>query len=99
MISWFSAKDAKDFGMQLAEYVVAEMPTEVAAKKDKTLKKRIKILQQLEQKIHNFKLENSLNIYKKAQFGNIFKWHLLEQGYDKEVVEELTNIVMKEISK
>ncbi|MBC3920897.1 hypothetical protein H8L32_25760 [Undibacterium sp. CY18W] len=99
MISWFSAKEAKDFGLQLAEFVVAQMPTELAAKKDKTFKKRIKILQQLEQKIHNFKLEHRLNIYKKAQFGNVFKWHLLEQGFDKEVVEELTNIVMKEIGK
>ncbi|MFZ6655189.1 hypothetical protein [Undibacterium sp. TJN19] len=99
MFNWFNAKTAKDFGLHLAEFFIAEMPTEMAARKDKTLKKRIKVIQKMEAKIKDFRQEHSLNIYKKAQFGNAFKWHLLEQGFDKEVVEEVTSIVMQEIAK
>jgi hypothetical protein len=45
-------------------------------------------------KIQQFKINHKLNIYKKAQLGNAFKWKLLEANYDQTLVDELTKVLM-----
>ncbi|MCH8621395.1 hypothetical protein [Undibacterium sp. TS12] len=98
MLSWFNAKAEKEFGLQLAEFVIKEMPTELNKKKrDKTVIKRQKIMQQVAVQILEFKRDHKLNVYKKAQLGNSFRWRLLEEQFDQDVVSELTNIVVREM--
>ncbi|PXX44806.1 hypothetical protein [Undibacterium pigrum] len=98
MFSWFNAKEEKEFGFQLAEFVISEMPVEIAKKKqDKTVLKRHKVMQQLAIKVVEFKKDRRLNVYKKAQLGNSFKWRLLEESFDTAVASELTNLVIKEL--
>ena len=46
------------------------------------------------QQMARFKLEHKLNIYKKAQLGNAFKWALKDAGYDPEFVDQLTKNMM-----
>jgi hypothetical protein len=48
----------------------------------------------MEQKIIEFKRQNKLNVYKKAQLGNVFKWQLLEIGYTDQYVDDLTQWLM-----
>ncbi|BBB69682.1 hypothetical protein ACO0LL_27135 [Undibacterium sp. TC4M20W] len=98
MFSWFSTKEEKAFGLQLAEFVIKEIPLEMAKKKqDKTVAKRQKVMQQAAIKVLEFKRDHRLNVYKKAQLGNSFKWRLLEEGFDPEVASELTTIVVREM--
>ena len=49
------------------------------------------------EQIGDFKLENKLNLYKKAQLGNAFKWALLEAGYSGKDVDELTTALMHQL--
>ena len=45
MFSWFSTKEEKAFGLQLAEFVIKEIPLEIVKKKqDKTVLKRKKVM-------------------------------------------------------
>ncbi|MFZ6741606.1 hypothetical protein ACO0LC_00090 [Undibacterium sp. JH2W] len=98
MFNWFNAKEEKEFGLQLAEFVIKEMPVEITKKKqDKTVLKRHKIMQQLALKVVEFKKDRRLNVYKKAQLGNSFKWRLMEESFDGAVASELTNLVIKEL--
>lgn len=98
MFSWFNSKEEKAFGLQLAEFVIKEIPLEIVKKKqDKTVIKRQKIMQQVAVKVLEFKRNHRLNVYKKAQLGNSFKWRLLEEGFDADVASELTTIVVREM--
>lgn len=98
MLNWFNAKAEKEFGLQLAEFVIKEMPTELAKKKqDKTVLKRQKVMQQAASMILEFKRDHRLNVYKKAQLGNSFRWRLLDEKFDADVVSELTSVVVREL--
>lgn len=98
MFNWFNAKAEKEFGLQLAEFVIKEMPAELAKKKqDKIVLKRQKVMQQAALMILEFKREHRLNVYKKAQLGNSFRWRLLDEKFDSGVVSELTNLVVREL--
>ena len=98
MFSWFNAKEEKEFGLLLAEFVIKEMPVEIAKKKqDKTVIKRQSIMIQVAAKVMEFKRNRRLNVYKKAQLGNSFRWRLLEENFDASVASELTNLVVREL--
>ncbi|MFZ6735766.1 hypothetical protein ACO0LG_27850 [Undibacterium sp. Ji42W] len=98
MFSWFNSKEEKAFGLQLAEFVIKEIPLEIAKKKqEKTVIKRQKVMQQVAVKVLEFKRDHRLNVYKKAQLGNSFKWRLLEEGFDADVASEMTTIVVREM--
>mgnify|MGYP001184567502 CR=1 FL=1 len=92
--AWFDAKEAKAFGADLAAFYLARVKTEADAKSSKFVEKKQRILlDKLTQRIVAFRRSHKLNIYKKAQIGNVFKWHLLEAGFDTAYVDELTSWV------
>lgn len=92
--AWFDAKEAKAFGADLATFYLARVKTEADAKSRKFVEKKQRILlDKLTQRIVAFRRSHKLNIYKKAQIGNVFKWHLLEAGFDTAYVDELTSWV------
>ncbi len=95
MLSWFDAKEAKEFGISLARFHIETIPLDELGKKDKiTAKKHEETLNKLFQQMARFKLEHKLNIYKKAQLGNAFKWTLKEAGYESEYVDQVTKQLM-----
>jgi hypothetical protein len=47
--------------------------------------------------IEEFKKNNNLNIYKRAQLSNAFKWKLKEAGYASEYINELTMWLVKQL--
>jgi hypothetical protein len=94
-ISWFDASEAKKFGFELAHFFIERIPFESTAKKDKSLAKKKEVLDKMFARIAQFKQQHKLNIYKKAQLGNTFKWELSEAGYDEEFVDDLTKMLMK----
>lgn len=95
ILSWFDASEAKKFGELLAQFFM-EKSSRIAAKKAGKFiaKAQEELLTNMSQQLVNFKLEHKLNIYKKAQVGNAFKWKLRDAGYDPQYVDQLTSWLM-----
>lgn len=92
MLSWFDAREAKKFGEGLAAFFIERSPIEASKKDAKTFaRKRAEVLDKMAQQVLQFRATHKLNIYKKAQLGNAFKWALRDAGYDSDYVDELTN--------
>ena len=49
------------------------------------------------EEVAEFKAAHKLNIYKKAQLGNAFKWTLKEAGYQASDVDALTVLLMRQL--
>lgn len=93
ILNWFDAKEAKEFGISLAEFYMSKItPDEAASKKE--FNKRKETLNKLFEKMAAFAKENKLNVYKKAQLGNAFKWTLKEAGYEQIFIDHLTKELM-----
>jgi hypothetical protein len=92
-LSWFDAGEAKKFGLSLAQFFIEKYPAE--AKKLKfDEKKQEAVLAGASTKISEFKSKQQLNLFKKAQLGNTFKWTLKDAGFDAELVDLLTSWLM-----
>lgn len=94
LLNWFDARQAREFGSTLATFFIDRIPFDQSSKKNKTFEKRKAVLEKMFAQINAFKSRQSLNIYKKAQLGNAFKWKLRDAGYDPEFVDQLTNEIM-----
>lgn len=90
ILNWFDAKEAQQFGMELAAFFSERIPPEASRRKEKTLAKKQEVLSKMFQQIERFKLQHKLNVYKKAKFGNAFQWALKDAGYDQEFISALT---------
>lgn len=98
-LSWFDAENAKAFGTSLAILFIEKVPVNDSQTVDDKLfeRKTKKVLATMTTKITDFRKTNSLNVYKRAQLGNAFKWKLKEAGYAPEYINELTLWVVKQI--
>lgn len=94
LFSWFDATEAKEFGTSLARFHIENIPRDEPGKKTISSAKQKELLDKLFQRMVQFQHERKLNIYKKAQLGNIFKWKLKEAGYDPEYVDQITRQLM-----
>ncbi|MFZ6848979.1 hypothetical protein [Undibacterium sp. RuRC25W] len=94
MFNWFDASAAKAFGISLADFIIEKMPQEAAKNKNKLMPKRKEVLVKILAKVDIFGQTNKLNIYKKAQLGNAFKWRLIEANFDREFADEMTTMIM-----
>jgi hypothetical protein len=98
MLSWFDAKEAKAFGENLAKFYLDNFKNIENSKSEKIFnKKKFTLLENLKRQIAVYKHCHKLNIYKKAQAGNAFKWHLLQAGLDPDHAEVLTSWVVREL--
>lgn len=96
--SWFDAEVAKTFGADLAQFYIQRVQNENKSTRQKFVeKKQRELLAKISSKIDFFKSNNKLNIYQKAQAVNVFKWHLLDAGFDKAYVDELSDWVVRQI--
>ncbi len=95
VLSWFDAREAKEFGTSLARFYIERIPLDDSGGKNKpTAKKQQEVVNKMYQQLARFKIEHKLNIYKKAQLGNAFKWALKDAGYDDAFVDQFTKELM-----
>jgi len=94
MLGWFNARDEQQFGTTLAEFFIERVPNEESGKKNKSMAKKQEVLDKMFQQIQIYKINHKLNLYKRAKFGNSFKWKLLDSKYDAEFVDELTKALL-----
>lgn len=94
VLSWFDAREAKKFGAALAAFYIERIPLGDSGGKSKTPAKKQEVISKMFQQMASFKQEHKLNVYKKAQLGNVFKWTLTDAGYDPAYVDQLTKELM-----
>lgn len=97
VFSWFDASEAKEFGTSLAHFYIERVPSgDSGGKAVPIAKKQHEVINKMFQQMERFKLDHKLNIYKKAQLGNAFKWALKDAGYNPAFVDQLTkNLMMR----
>ena len=93
ILSWFNASEAKDFGAALANFYIEKLPPDTPTKKNQE-KKQQDVINKMLLQISQFKRNNKLNTYKKAQLGNTFKWTLKNAGYPPTLINALTTQLM-----
>jgi Flp pilus assembly protein TadD len=96
---WFNAREAIQVGTSLANYLVsAPMPkTRAREGGDRGGDARgdvQKLLQRAAKEVRPLKL----NLFKRAKLLTSFKWTLLEHGFDRSVIEELTHLLLLQLS-
>lgn len=98
-LAWFDAAAAQEFGSSLALFFVEKMPLNDIQKLDDKLfeRKSKKTLAAMSTQIVEFRKRNKLNLYKRAQLSNKFKWTLKDQGYADAYVNELTLWLVKQL--
>ncbi len=95
LIRWFDATAAKKFGTDMALLLAQKSEEEkerlIKAKSTRKAEKRHEAtFQRIEKELENFKKNQRLNIYTKAQLGNAFKYTLLDRGFDQEFCDKST---------
>jgi len=97
IFSWFDASEAKKFGESLARFFVDSMPA-VSQVGDKAFaQKAEKLMRQMATQVVLFKKTHKLNVYKKAQLGNAFKWVLKDANVSTEYCDKLTRWLVLQI--
>lgn len=96
-LAWFDAGEAKKFGSSLARFFLERIPR-ASEKGDKEFAKKVDVvLEKMVVQIVQFKTQHKLNMYKKAQLGNVFKWALLDAGIPADYADEMTSWVIQKI--
>jgi hypothetical protein len=90
MLSWFDAREAKLFGSHLAKFFISKIPLDLTISEKKLGSKTEFVLKKMAEQVASFKRREKLNVYKRAQLGNAFKWELKDSGYDDAYIEALT---------
>lgn len=94
---WFNASEAKQFGTALAKFYIAKLPFDIDNKDKKYENKKEFVAKKTLEQVNDFKLEHKLNLYKKAQIGNAFKWTLKDAGYPDDEINRLTGALMRQL--
>ena len=97
VLDWFNATEAQQFGTALAKFYAGKLPLDLDKSDKKFENKKEFVAKKMLEQVDEFKLEHKLNIYKKAQLGNAFKWSLKEAGYPEDEVNQITGALMRQL--
>jgi len=96
-LEWFDASVAEKFGQSLAQFFIQRIPVAAEKRTKKAIAKQLDAVDKMNLQIEQFKLNNKLNIYKKAKLGSAFKFELLAAGYKPEFVDQVTKGLMQKL--
>lgn len=89
IFDWLDAKADVQFGIRLADGC-ADRLRQIATSSDKKRNDRLsKLIVELRKQVLVHASQRRLNFYRKARFGNAFRWRLKDEGFDPEIVESL----------
>ncbi|WP_394787329.1 hypothetical protein [Rhodoferax sp.] len=97
LFGWFNAKEAHQFGAELAHFFILKMPLDTQRKDKKFAVKTQATLDKIDQRVRQFQVTHKLNLYTRAKLANNFKWTLKDAGYDMAYVEQLTEWLVKRL--
>ena len=96
-IDWLNATEAQQFGKALANFYISKLPRDAGKADKKFANKQDFVAKKMLEQVAAFKQEQKLNLYKKAQLGNAFKWTLKESGYADDEVNRLAGALMRQL--
>ena len=94
MIGWFDAREAKAFGATLANDFIRQVAPAADLKQKKFAQKADAALAKISRDAAEFRKSHRLNVYKRAQLTNQFKWVMKDAGYDAEYIDKLTDFLI-----
>jgi hypothetical protein len=95
VLAWLDAEKAKECGAKLGQYFIQNVSVDDKADDKKFASKTLKVLNTMTKQLADFKKDNKLNIYKRAQLSNTFKWTLKNAGFNDHYINELTIWLVK----
>jgi tetratricopeptide (TPR) repeat protein len=97
--NWFNVRGATEIGVALADQFAPETAAAPAVPgKNATPTGSGDVLRELLQQADHDIRKLRLNFYKRAKLANSFKWRLLENGVEKELVNEVTQRLVMYLS-
>jgi hypothetical protein len=90
IFKWFDARACEAFGKELATFIMGDLSHSVHKRDAKFVEKAQKALVKGARKVDEFKKNERLNFYKKAQLANAFLWSLKDAGCPHDYANELT---------
>ena len=95
IFAWFDTREVDTFAKAVADDLMGRIPVSADDGGKKITPTRVQNAHQaIISRASAFARVHKLNWYQKAHLGNIFKWVLLEKGYDKEFVDTWTHSLM-----
>jgi tetratricopeptide (TPR) repeat protein len=98
LLDWFNASAAAQVGATLADCYLPESAPVAAKRKPQPTKSGRPDLQNFLQRVAREAGPLKLNLFKRAKLLNSFKWRLLERGVDRKTADELTELVLLQLS-
>ncbi|MBW4052682.1 MAG: tetratricopeptide repeat protein [Proteobacteria bacterium] len=99
LLDWFNTREAAQVGMTLADCYLPDAGGSVAAdRKTQPAKSGGSDLQKFLQRVTREAGPLRLNLFKRAKLLNSFKWRLLDRGVDRNTADELTEMVLLQLS-
>lgn len=98
-LDWFNTREATQVGATLADYFLPEGGVSATGgRKTEPPKNGHADLQKFLQRVAREATPLKLNLIKRAKLLNTFKWRLLEHGLDRKFADELTELVLLQLS-
>ena len=88
----FSSKEVDAFAKSLAVDISKRYPPSLEQAKEKKISQNriARVLEEAYRKAMEFEAAKPLGVYRKARFGNTFRWELTELGYSKPFIDMAT---------
>lgn len=93
MRDWLDAREAIDFGRDLARDIDQLFPVTPEQRKTISSIKGQKRLDSVLRRTRAFAQHHKLNIYKKAKLLNTLKWELRDSGHDDALIDEVVALL------
>ncbi len=98
MFDWFQAREAKEFGIKLADLFTERVQAGTVHEANrKSSRKFDSALEKVYLRARQYRSEHRLNLYKRAKLMNAFQWRLIEHGHDKELAQRLARDLLRNL--
>ena len=102
MLKWLDAREATEVGAALADDFVLQSngagTVRRASRAGAPAQELQRFLQKFMQSVDRETRALRLNLFKRAKLANSFKWRLLENGVERELVDELTQALVQRLT-
>lgn len=99
LLEWFNAREATRIGAMLADFYLPDETLSPAKRHSADSGKNGRSdLQKFLQRVAREAAPLKLNLFKRAKLLNTFKWRLLERGIERKTADDLTELVLLQLS-
>lgn len=98
ILDWFNAQEAAAAGRSLADsFLQDDARTNKSSRNPQNTDRRAEVQRLLRRAVLNAR-PLKLNLFKRAKLLGAFKWRLIDQGFDESGADELTHVLLLQLS-